>query len=95
MGRGRFTKKELRIKAIIEFPFLALILFISLGLGNKAWWVFIVIPLIGWYLSNLVYWNLYKKYILNKIPQSREKFYSLLLGFQFIFVGTALYIIIP
>ena len=95
MERGRFTKKEIRNKTIIEFPFLFLIFFIALGLGNKAWWVFFTIPLVGWYLSTLLYWKLYEKFILNKIPQSRLKFYSYLMGFQFAFVGVATYILIP
>ena len=95
MGSRSFTKKELRTKNIIEFPFMALILFIAFGLGNKGWWVFFTIILFGWYLSSLVYWKLYKAFILNKIPQLRFKFYSYLVGFQFIFIGVATYILIP
>jgi len=95
MGIELISKKELRNKAIIEFPFLFLIFFIALGLGNKGWWVYIAILLGGWYLSTLVYWNLYKNLILNKIPQHRLKFYSYLIGFQVMFVGAASYILIP
>ena len=95
MVQSLFTKKELRNKAIIEFPFLLLIIFITIGLSNKAWWVFFTVPLVGWYLSTLVYWKLYKKFILNKIPQSRLKFYSYLVGFQLVFVGAATFILIP
>lgn len=95
MGLELVSKRELRVKTLIELPFMLLIFFIALGFGHKGWWAYISILIIGWYLSSLAYWNLYKNLMLNKIPQSRFKFYSYLIGFQAIFIGIAIYILIP
>ena len=96
MEHVQFTKNELRIKSILGLPFWVLTIFVALGLSENGWWVYIVVLVGGWYLYTLLYWKLYKKYMLNKTPKLKTQFYSLLVGYQVVvFLSLGAYILIP
>jgi len=96
MEHVQFTKSELRIKSILGLPFWFLTFFIALGLSENGWWVYIIILIAGWYIYTLLYWKLYKKYMLNKIPKLKTQFYGLLVGYQLVvFAAIGAYLLIP
>ncbi len=96
MERVQFTKNELRIKSVLGFPFWLLTIVLALGMSEDSWWVYLIILIAGWYIYTLLYWKLYKKFMLNKIPKQKVSFYGFLIGYQIaIFVGIGVHLSIP
>ena len=65
---------DLSLYPVIVLPgFLAFLFLGMIGSGNE--WVYWIMFIGGWYLSSLIWWHLYKYFVINRLPPSRKIFY--------------------
>jgi len=91
MESVQFKKLEIWLKEILCSPyyiFLAISIFI---LANENLIITLISFLIGWYLISLIYWQLYKHFVLAKAKNGHLKLYSYLFTLQALLCSILLY----
>jgi len=78
------SDKELRITDWLGIPSVLLTVFFALIYGYDSWVVYIGILILGWFIYTLLYWQLYKRFMLNRFYEKSFTFYSLLVLYQIV-----------
>ena len=77
----------------MTLPVLAAFLLLALG-ASETIWVYWLMIVGGWYLSKLVWWHMYRYYVLDKQPPRRNLFFvNCTLAQTLICIGVVFYAI--
>jgi hypothetical protein len=77
-----FTTKEFWLKELIGIPFYLFGVLLAIGAAGGNPFLSLSIVLAGWYLYNLVYWELYRHFMLRDVKKRVAAFYVTLVTFQ-------------
>ena len=74
MDEVDIPKLDVVLSYVMTLPIIIAFFLLAIGASDFLW-LYWVLAVGGWYLSKLIWWHLYRFYVLEKSPPRRTTFY--------------------
>jgi len=75
------NSSDLRLYPAAVLPGFLAFFFLGLAASENEW-IYWLMCIGGWYISSMIWWQLYRYFVIDKIPPSRKLFYAYCLTAQ-------------